>query len=873
MRLKRSAIAWCFSYIFCLVSAAQPAAGNPIPDADQFPPDAPAVVAVEPEDHTLYIDEEQVFLLRLLSPATKASVEANAYCDVEQTAGRIPITVLVGQDRQVILDQFELQGDSIAVLRCRDPLPSSASVTLHWGADIATQAGVTLKSEQTMHFTVRGPFKARVQCKSAFPAGGCSPGDPIEVSFTAAIDLTRAASVRLIDGGGSTFESRDSIVPVKSTREIIFVPPFPPAATLTVTLPRDLTDEAGRTLQNIGDFPKGLRTGVAPVFSGSIMVLEARRGGLLPMNLQHLGSPPIAADAAPKLRLLPIETDPANVASWLRRVLDQGSRSGTCELRPTADLNVIPEELGALVGERCDGGRVWINATQTASVFRNSDSPQEFALPRPAASNHDGKIQFALRQPGLYVAEVAGSLPGVPVLETPKTRHMSTLAVVTNMAVHVMWWPAGALIWVTRLSDGKPIPGADITIVDYCKGGKLWEGRTGPQGIAMSRYVFGPPPQQSTCESGGRPFLVSARSDRDFAFTLSGWKVERGLGIPGVLSSTYSFGGIPLPEGTKRRLRLPTLGAEPTMETAVAKPPRSGYSRATPSPLQLGVRQENSSEAGKIRIRVVAMTAEGKFEPHQSVIASLYAFSVWIGPVPRTKGGFYLNEDVWDTRKLSTYHGMTDNRGSLVVDFPMTADIPRGPRAVRVETPPDAHGHIEGTSMYVVDFDAQPSLSNFNIESAAMNVLAERPEYAPGEVIRLQARIPFPTATALVVIEQNGILTSFVTHLRGKTPMVEVPVLPSYAPAVAISVFAISPMPAPPQPAIGWWNRAHHRLGSVCIKVGSEAPSDSQSDNTRVTDSRPHYDQPAFVDCAAGPTAEVATMLASFIDTASSGHH
>jgi alpha-2-macroglobulin len=187
--------------------------------------------------------------------------------------------------------------------------------------------------------------------------------------------------------------------------------------------------------------------------------------------------------------------------------------SGTCELPRAADQNVIPRELGGLVG-RCYGRTVWIDATETRSIFRGSDVPRELVLPGPTESSRGGAIDLALGQPGLYVAEVAGLLPGIPALEAQKVRYMSTLAMVTNMAVHVMWWSEGALVWVNRLSDGKPVQGADVTITDYCKGAKLWEGRTGQQGIAMSQYVFGPRPQQSACEWGGRPFLVSARADR-----------------------------------------------------------------------------------------------------------------------------------------------------------------------------------------------------------------------------------------------------------------------------------------------------------------------------------------------------------------------
>ena len=44
--------------------------------------------------------------------------------------------------------------------------------------------------------------------------------------------------------------------------------------------------------------------------------------------------------------------------------------------------------------------------------------------------------------------------------------------------------------------------------------------------------------------------------------------------------------------------------------------------------------------------------------------------------------------------------------------------------------------------------------------------------------------MPFREATALVTVEREGVLSSFVTELSGKDPVVEVPMPGSYAPDV-----------------------------------------------------------------------------------------
>jgi uncharacterized protein YfaS (alpha-2-macroglobulin family) len=51
--------------------------------------------------------------------------------------------------------------------------------------------------------------------------------------------------------------------------------------------------------------------------------------------------------------------------------------------------------------------------------------------------------------------------------------------------------------------------------------------------------------------------------------------------------------------------------------------------------------------------------------------------------------------------------------------------------------------------------------------------------------------MPFRSATALVTVEREGVLSSFVTTISGKDPVVNVPLPGAYAPDVFISVMAV----------------------------------------------------------------------------------
>ncbi|MEO8723746.1 MAG: alpha-2-macroglobulin family protein, partial [Sphingobium sp.] len=72
-----------------------------------------------------------------------------------------------------------------------------------------------------------------------------------------------------------------------------------------------------------------------------------------------------------------------------------------------------------------------------------------------------------------------------------------------------------------------------------------------------------------------------------------------------------------------------------------------------------------------------------------------------------------------------------------------------------------------------------------------MDVIPEQLSYKAGETAKFQVRMPFRSAAALVTVEREGVLSSFVTNLSGKNPVVEVPMPAAYAPDVYVSVMAV----------------------------------------------------------------------------------
>src|SRR5262249_11393892 len=97
--------------------------------------------------------------------------------------------------------------------------------------------------------------------------------------------------------------------------------------------------------------------------------------------------------------------------------------------------------------------------------------------------------------------------------------------------------------------------------------------------------------------------------------------------------------------------------------------------------------------------------------------------------------------------------------------------------------------------------------------------------YEPGETARLQVRMPFREATALVTVERNGgILEASVVPLSGKEPVIEVPAKDYYAPNVFISTLVVRGRVGEIQPtALIDLGKPTFKLGIAEIRVGWRA--------------------------------------------------
>jgi alpha-2-macroglobulin len=102
-----------------------------------------------------------------------------------------------------------------------------------------------------------------------------------------------------------------------------------------------------------------------------------------------------------------------------------------------------------------------------------------------------------------------------------------------------------------------------------------------------------------------------------------------------------------------------------------------------------------------------------------------------------------------------------------------------------------------------------------------MDLLPEKRQYEPGDTARLQVRMPFREATALVTTEREGVLDAFVVPLSGQEPVIEVPVREDFAPNMFSSVLAVRGRIGAIQPtAMVDLGKPSFKLGLAEIRVG-----------------------------------------------------
>ncbi len=206
-----------------------------------------------------------------------------------------------------------------------------------------------------------------------------------------------------------------------------------------------------------------------------------------------------------------------------------------------------------------------------------------------------------------------------------------------------------------------------------------------------------------------------------------------------------------------------------------------------PSAVVLGIRSKSwASEQGPVRFNVVALDTRGRPLRNQAV-AVRARLAQTLSSRTRIVGGFYAYDNRTEIKELGTLcSGNTDERGTLACE----AQIDTPGQIELIAQAKDAAGHLAqaATGVWVT---RRGELWFAQDNDDRIDVLPEKPRYEPGETARLQVRMPYREATALVSVEREGLIDTRVVTLRGNDPTIELKIDKAWGPNVYVSVLAL----------------------------------------------------------------------------------
>jgi len=186
----------------------------------------------------------------------------------------------------------------------------------------------------------------------------------------------------------------------------------------------------------------------------------------------------------------------------------------------------------------------------------------------------------------------------------------------------------------------------------------------------------------------------------------------------------------------------------------------------------------------------------------------------------RLVGGFYSYDHTTEIKNIGHLcEGKTDAKGLLTCEArsPVSGNVILQARTVD----DDENISVAYRDVWI----AGKSEWWFDVsDNDRIDLLPEKKKYEPGETAKFQIRMPFREATALITVEREGIIDTFVKRLSGKMPAIEIPIKNNYAPNIFVSALVVRGRAANIQPtALVDLGKPAYKLGISEINVGWKA--------------------------------------------------
>ncbi|QJD89069.1 alpha-2-macroglobulin [Duganella dendranthematis] len=239
-----------------------------------------------------------------------------------------------------------------------------------------------------------------------------------------------------------------------------------------------------------------------------------------------------------------------------------------------------------------------------------------------------------------------------------------------------------------------------------------------------------------------------------------------------------------------------------------------------PSSYVIGIQPDGwvASKEG-LKFTVAVLDLQGKPVPDAPVAVDFFQ-RLSYSHRRRLIGGFYAYENSSEIKALgAACEGRTDNKGLLICKVKAPAS---GNLILRAKTQDgQQRAAIAHRETWVADgadwwFAAT--------DNDRIDLLPEKKRYEPGETASFQVRMPFREATALVTVEREGVIDTYIRPLSGSEPVFTIPVKKSYAPNVYVSALVVRGRVNSVQPtALVDLGKPAYKLGIAPLRVGWSA--------------------------------------------------
>ncbi len=211
-----------------------------------------------------------------------------------------------------------------------------------------------------------------------------------------------------------------------------------------------------------------------------------------------------------------------------------------------------------------------------------------------------------------------------------------------------------------------------------------------------------------------------------------------------------------------------------------------------PSAVVVGLRApEWAIHKGAARFTVLVLDTSGKPLAGRAVQVAGRVHQT-LSTRKRIVGGFYAYDNQHQVQELgSLCSGSTDAQGRLECDSPTRAV---GEVELVASAKDDAGRTATASSTVWIGSEERWWFAQGNDDR--IDLLPEKREVEPGQIARIQVRMPFAHATALVTVEREGVIDSRVVQLTGRQPVIELPIPGtasdrSWAPNVTVGVLVL----------------------------------------------------------------------------------